>query len=193
MEKKSLDNKNIIGASLMDLPKAFGCIPLNLLVTQLHVYGLTIDAVTFVYSYLIIKINDKESLCRITLSCVPQGSILGLILVNTFWNDLFLLVTEAKLANFVDDNTIYAVHKDIEKLLLEEESEAAINWFSVNDMIDTPRKFQVMVAGGGEGIKDNYTLEINDRYIATKSSVTLLGVETDKNLIFNSHILTICQ
>ena len=60
-------------------------------------------------------------------------------------------------------------------------------------MIDTPRKFQVMVAGGGEGIKDNYTLEINDRYIATKSSVTLLGVETDKNLIFNSHILTICQ
>ena len=182
----------------MDLPKAFDCIPLNLLVTQLHAHGLTIDAVTFVYSYLKrqkhgIKINDKESLCRITLSGVPQGSILGPILVNAFWNDLFLLVTEAKLANFADDNTIYAVHKDIEKLLLEDESEAAINWFSVNDMIVNTRKFQVMVAGGEEGIKDNYALEINDRYIATKSSVTLLGVETDKNLIFNNHISTICQ
>ena len=88
-------------------------------------------------------------MCRIVLSGVPQGSILGPILVNTFWNDLFLLVTEAKLANFAEDNTIYAVHKDIEKRLLEDESEAAINWFSVNDMIVNPGKFQVMVLGGG--------------------------------------------
>lgn len=63
----------------------------------------------------------------------------------------------------------------------------------VNDMIINPGKFQVMVVGGGEGIKDNYTLEINDRDMVTKTSVTLLGVETDKNLIFNNHISTICQ
>ena len=136
------------------------------------------------------KINDKESLCRILLSGVPQGSILVPIPFNTFWNDLFLLVTETKLANFANNNAIDAIHKDIEKLLkvLEDESEKAINWFSVNDMFVNPAKFQVMVVARGEGIKDNYTLKINDREIVTRSSVTLLGVETDKNLIFNNHI-----
>ena len=42
----------VIGAVLMDLFKAFDCIPLNLLVTKLHAYGLSIDAITFIYSYI---------------------------------------------------------------------------------------------------------------------------------------------
>ena len=36
----------------MDLSKAFDCIPHNLLAAKLHVYGLSMDAVTFVHSYL---------------------------------------------------------------------------------------------------------------------------------------------
>ena len=36
----------------MDLFKAFDCIPPNLLVTKLHAYGLSIDAITFIYSYI---------------------------------------------------------------------------------------------------------------------------------------------
>ena len=45
--EKSLDNKNIAGAVLMDLLKAFDCIPHDLLATKRHAYGLKIDAVTF--------------------------------------------------------------------------------------------------------------------------------------------------
>ena len=36
----------------MDLFKAFDCIPHDLLVAKLHVYGLSKDAVTFAHSYL---------------------------------------------------------------------------------------------------------------------------------------------
>ena len=49
--KKSLDNKNFVGSVLMDLSKAFDCIPHDLLVAKLHAYGLTEEAVTFIYSY----------------------------------------------------------------------------------------------------------------------------------------------
>ena len=48
--KKSLDDKNIIGAILMDLSKAFDCIPHDLLIAKLHAHGLSMDAITFVYS-----------------------------------------------------------------------------------------------------------------------------------------------
>ena len=50
----------VIGAVLMDLFKAFDCIPPNLLVTKLHAYDLSIDAITFIYSY--IKRRKKNQL-----------------------------------------------------------------------------------------------------------------------------------
>ena len=50
--KKSLDQKKIIGAVLMDLSNAFDSIPHDLLIAKLHSYGFSIDTVTFFYSYL---------------------------------------------------------------------------------------------------------------------------------------------
>ena len=49
----------------MDLSKSFNCIPHNLLVAKLHAYGLSMDAVTFIYSNMKrrkqgVKINDTE-------------------------------------------------------------------------------------------------------------------------------------
>ena len=197
--KESLDNKNIVGTVLMDLSKAFDCIPHDLLIAKLHAYGLTTKALTFIYSYLKrrkqrVKINDSESIFRILLSGVPQGSILGPILFNIFINDLFLFIKDAKLANFADDNTIYAENKEIKSLLdlLEKESENAINWFKVNDMIVNPDKFQMMIIGGNKKM-DTVKIKINDVEIKSESSVTLLGVEVDKELNFNNHISTICK
>ena len=136
----------------MDLSKAFDCIPHDLLVAKLHAYGLTEEAVTFIYSYLKrrkqgVKINNTESVFQILLSGVPQGSILGPILFNIFINDLFLFLKDVDLANFADDNTIYTANKSIEKLLevLERESKSAIDWFKINDMIVNPDKFQAMI------------------------------------------------
>ena len=131
--KKSLDNKNFVGTVLMDLSKAFDCITHDLLVAKLHAYGLSNDAVTFIYSYLKrrkqgVKINDNEIIFQILLSGVPQGSILCPILFNIFKNDLLLFINEVELANFADDTTIYTTKKNVQELIkvLEKESKSAL-------------------------------------------------------------------
>ena len=197
--KKSLDNKDFVDTVLMDLSKAFDCIPHDLLVAKLHAYDLSNDAVTFIYSYLKrrkqgVKINDTESIFQILLSGVPQGSILGPILFNIFINDLFLFINEVELANFADDNTIYTTKKNVEELIkvLEKESKSAIDWFEINNMIVNTDKFQAMILSSDK--KENkYDLKINDSIISSEKSVTLLGIEIDNKLNFEKQVANICR
>ena len=50
--KAALDSNLFTGAVLMDLSKAFDCIPHDLLIAKLHAYGFSFETLTFLNSYL---------------------------------------------------------------------------------------------------------------------------------------------
>ena len=50
--RSKLDNDYLVGEILMDLSKAFDCIPHDLLIAKLHAYGFDEDALVLIYSYL---------------------------------------------------------------------------------------------------------------------------------------------
>ena len=66
-----------------------------------------------------------------------KGSILGSLLFNIFVNDLYLWISKTDLLNFANDNKISAAENTIEKLFsaLEQDSQAAIDWFKLNEII----------------------------------------------------------
>jgi len=192
--KQYMDNKKFVGAVLMDLSKAFDCVPHDLLIAKLHAYKFDMDALILFYSYLknrkqCVKINNIFSSFMVLISGIPQGSILGPILFNIFLNDLIYFI-KSDLGNFADDNTISDADKYIPKLIkkLEDESNNAIEWFQNNLMIVNPDKFQAIIFNKNSNNMDPHTLKFGNHVIQTSPEVSLLGIEIDSKLNFKKHI-----
>jgi len=124
--KRALDENKYVASVLMDLSKAFDCLPHDLLSLKLKYYGVSEKSLQLINSYLserkqCIKIGQFKSDFQEIYKGVPQGSILGPVLFNIFINDIFHFVQESNLYNYADDNTLSFAHHnlDIVKSTLE--------------------------------------------------------------------------
>jgi hypothetical protein len=98
--KTALDKNQYVAAILMDLSKAFDCLPHAILLCKLSAYGLSPKSVELRRNYLTgrkqqIKLQGDLSSWADIQKGVPQGSILGPLLFN------FLLTTSFILLNMV--------------------------------------------------------------------------------------------
>ena len=193
--QSSLNDSGIVGAVLMDLSKAFDCLPHDLLIAKLHAYGFCKKTVDLFHSYLsqrrhYTRVGSASSTILEIILGVPQGSVLGPLLFNVFINDLLILCKE-DICNFADDNTMFVCRPNLLDVLSRIDREIAfvINWFLNNGMVANPDKFQVIFLGtGNQEIK----IKIGSCTIENSSEVKLLGVTIDSKLSFFPHILNIC-
>lgn len=72
---------------------------------------------------------------------------MGPILFNANFDDFFVFIEKASIHNFADDNSSSSITDSFEDSVksLELESKAAIDWFSINNMIENPDKFQAVI------------------------------------------------
>ena len=61
-------------------------------------------------------INSNFNAAKTIITGVSQSSIDGPLLFNLFMNDLLLFQTETMLSNYVDDNNLFSIGKDVGKV-----------------------------------------------------------------------------
>ena len=192
----SLNRKEKIGLLMMDLSKAFDCIPHELLIAKLHAYGFWKESLKLIYDYLKgrnqrVKINAEFSSWKTILNGVPQGSVLGPLLFNLFLNDIFYFIDENSLHNYADDNTLSVAVADIDEIIYKLESQIKILdiWFSDNMLVQNKKKCQFLIIESAKAPKrENAILTVGNNTIEEVKSGKLLGITLDSNINLANHI-----
>ena len=195
--QKELDSGGFIGTILMDLSKAYDCLPHDLLVAKLEAYGVDNDSLNLLLDYLSFrkqrtKVGSAYTKWSKIRRGIPQESIFGPLLFNIFINDIFMIIEQSDICNFADDNTLYSCGErltDIKENLVSD-TKRILNWFRLNSLKANPGKFQFMILGDKSHHK--HILRINSIRVETSDGILLLGITIDKKLTFKQHIENLC-
>ena len=169
------------------------CFSQELLLAKLHAYGFSIVALRLIHGYLTnrqqrTKINMSFSSWEEIVFGVPQGSMLGPLLFNSFLCDLFFIVKKSDFSSYADDNTSYRTAATIEEVikLLERDSTMLFKWFSHNQMKANISKCHLLV-----NKKDKVIINLGRTEIKGSEYEKLLGIKVDTKLSFNEHLYDI--
>ena len=176
----------------MDLSKAFDTQNQNLLITKLGAYGFDAKALYCIKSYLDnrkrrIRVNNNFSSWQEIIDEVPQGSILGPLLLTS----LPLFASSSKLRNYDDDNTLYTSDYNLEEVkeVLLYDVNKVTEWSFENYLVLNAGECHFMYLGKNT---ENETFIFEDIMNNSKGE-KILGVTIDNRLTFSSHIRELCK
>ncbi|PFX18773.1 putative RNA-directed DNA polymerase from transposon BS [Stylophora pistillata] len=195
--RKELDNRRIVGLVSMDLSKAFDILPHGLIVHKLAKYDADDSKVTLIKDYLTgrkqrVKLAGTFSPWLLVQRGIPQGSILGPLLLNIFMNDLPHVIDFTILATYADDTQFFYAGDNVTDV------EQAINsdlgkidkWYEENEMRRNHERYRGMIMG--KTSRDpNFKCE--GTTIPLVEEMKLLGVTVDNKLKFEGKIKNICR
>ena len=180
--KFQMDKSYLVGMVLLDLQKAFGTVDHSILLTKLEAFGLSEDVVRWFHSYLsdrqqLVDVSGTFSVCDKIRCGVPQGSILGLLLLLIYVNDMSGAV-ENKLLLYADDPAILVADKNISTVetLLQRELEVVSDWMIDNKLSLHLGKTESILFGSKPRLRtqSNLKIECKSSVIKPKDNVKYL-------------------
>ena len=119
--RKEADSGKATGAVFIDLTKAFDSISHSIMLSKLSRYGVSDMELQWLTDYLFLRkqiahFNGVLSEPNPINTGVPQGSILGPLLLLIFFNDVHSPLRHCKILTYADDTVIFTSSNDIDAI-----------------------------------------------------------------------------
>ena len=133
----------------LDLQKAFNTVDHDTLLRKLEQYGVRGITNKWLETYLkdrqqFVSINDYNSEGVSMPIGVPQGSVLGSLLLLLYINDLNLAIKHCKIHHFPDHTNLLYTNSSIKKInkWLNKDLNNLTNWLKANKISSTVDKME---------------------------------------------------
>lgn len=195
---KLLDNNKKCIAVFLDLAKAFDTVPHNRLLDVLWHYGVRGPAYNVLNSYLTnrtqyVKINNTVSNSQKVKIGVPQGTVLGPILFNTYINDLTNIKIKGKVISYADDTVIIFSGDSwqMAQKQVQEDMQKVKNWLDTFKLSLNITKTKYIAFSITMANRPNFnTIKIKNlsEEIKETDCIKYLGILVDKHLKWDNQL-----
>ncbi len=190
-----IENHENIDCIYLDFRKAFDTVPHLRLMNKLKAYGINDNTSKWIYDFLSgrrqrVRVNDSYSEYANVNSGIPQGSILGPVLLIIFINDLPDVV-KSLCEIFADDTKIYESNKMHQTL--QEDLHKLLEWSDRWQLFFNSSKCSCLHYGS---TNKNHTYYIDKNHtteLKTTTSEKDVGVTFSPDLKFDLHISNIVK
>ena len=194
---QAMDDKKVSIMVLLDMSKAFDSIRHDILLSKLRSLDFSQGALDWFQSYLsdrqqCVRIGDAVSKVLLLEFGVPQGSILGPVLLTIYVNDLLSVPKRCISASYVDDCKLYLSFSPAELSTsisaLNEDPMRISQWCCKNSLLINPDKTKVLAVGVPQLLQklSPFSITLLDKDLTPVPVVR--GVHRDACLSYNEHI-----
>lgn len=186
----------------LDIAGAFDRVWHQGITTKLRSLGICDDVLCLLQDYLHdrtlrVVVNGHTSTEHPIKASVPQGSVLGPLLWNVYFNDLLQLIPEAKA--YADDCTLTFTCDKSERqntvLRINQILQSITSWGKRWQVTFAPEKTQaVLISRRHDAVNWNQQhILLEGRRVQLQESVSILGVEFDSRLTFTRHVRKVAK
>ena len=199
---KTLDSGREAFVVALDIAGAFDKVWHQGIITKLKSLGVCGDLLLLLENYLRGRslhtvLNGHTSSQHPINAGVPQGSVLGPLLWNVYFNDVLQLVPEAYA--YADDCTLTFVHdREGQQATIERINQALdtiTTWGRRWQVTLAPEKTQVLHISRRQEPRETPppSILLDNRRVPLQDSISILGVEFDSRLSFTKHVKKVAK